>query len=125
MTPTDKMNYSFLKGALALVNRLAVQLGLNLINPLTAFYPSQSTQFHVETTQEIIRTRHLSRSSVVTSSRDPSSLHRWPCSSPTFLKAAKKFSFHFGNPIHTPFTPSPMLEASLRDDGSAVLTEGL
>lgn len=49
MTSTDifssKINCCFLKGLFALVNILVVQLGLNLINSLTALYPSQNTWF--------------------------------------------------------------------------------
>lgn len=110
-----KMNCSFLQGLFALVNRLVVQLGLNLINSLTALYSSQNTWFHVETTQGVISILHLPWSSSVTSSLWETHLpFTLPCSSPTSLKSPRKCSSHFRTPIYSHPTSSPMLEASVR-----------
>lgn len=54
-----KMNLCFLQGLFALVNRLVVQFGLNLINSPTALYPSQNAWFHKEATQGTMSVLHL------------------------------------------------------------------
>lgn len=94
------INCSVLQGLFALVNRLAVQLGLN-----SNTHEQLSTLHRVlrfaETTQGIISALHRSRSCGVTSSWDPSSLHILPRSRPTFLRPAK-CSFRSGTHRHPP-----------------------
>ena len=98
------MNCGFLQDLFALVNRLAVLLGLNLINPLTSRYPSQSTWFPVKTSQGTSSTFSLPWSSAVTFSQDPSFFDLLLHSSPTSLRSAMKCIFHFGthpSPSHS------------------------
>ena len=79
------------------------------------------TGFHVKTSQGIISTLDLPRSSAITSSF----LHLSPCFLNTFLKSAEKCVFHFETSVHLHLASVPKRKASFRKGISAVLTETL